>query len=174
MEKFPKTMKWRWGHTKPTQRSSLKPWNADGAPPKPGSELPSLFCVKGRSCRKSGDVNDNFLCSPLCRWPEHKAMPGLSIFCSGLGLQLSQLRISCDSGDGFEIGFPSKSIPGVQAFTKSRNYHTHTLWHSDIPWFRSNRNICIQPGATGIAMGTLRKVTLGRNSVCAYWSLAPR
>lgn len=63
-------------------------------------------------------------------------------------------------------------IPGIQGFTESRNYCTHTLWHSDIPGFRSNRNIWIQPGAAGIAMGTLRKVTLGRNSVCGYWSLA--
>lgn len=118
-----------------------------------------------------------FLCS-MSRWPEHNI---LSIFCSGLGLQLSQLRISCPADPvthGMALGLAAPipihpCSPNHQASLRAEiPTHTHcgTLIFHGLDKTGSAL-ICIQPGAIGIPMGTLKKVIPGRNSVCGCWNL---
>lgn len=144
-QKFHKALKWKWGS------STASLWAA----------LPGLHQRK-----ELQEVRG------LIYLSQFSLFPSVHMSRTQSRVNILQLWIPCPADPGLELD--SHSNPCLAPKPAGITAHTHcgSLIFHGLDKI-GTALICTQPEATAIPMGTLRKVILGRNSVCGYWSLAP-
>lgn len=166
LEKFHRAMKWKWGSSKASLRAAFPGLRQR----KEIQEVRECLLTIFSALLWADDQNTKP--SPACQYS--------AVAWDWVSSEFPAQQILWLTGDGLGIGssHPNPSLGSKPPGSTERagiTTHTHCgtlfllIFHgldkigAALIW--------IQPGATVIPMGTLRKVTLGRNSVCGYWSL---